>query len=139
MNSFTFLIAGDQKADGPGVVRIFLDEGSYGIDHRREARFHVGGTSSVQQAVTDGWFKGRRLPIFWWPRRNHIRMTREHQVRRCVCATRGIHAAPCPKIVNAMGVELFRGEAKCAQHIADEFLAASVLGCDRYPPDQGLG
>ena len=72
----TFLIAGDEQADGAGnVVALGFSEIERGRGESGDGALHVGGAPSIEHAVLDHAAEGRVGPRAYVPRRHHVGMT----------------------------------------------------------------
>ncbi len=130
--SRTFFIAGEQKTDAAGMVRMSGDKGLDRGDHGGERALHVRGAAPVEDAILNVWHEGRMAPSVFRTGRHHIRMTGEAEQRTLVAAHR-------PEIADLAKWQRREREPGGRQARAQQIEAAGVGGGDRGAADQVAG
>jgi hypothetical protein len=132
MERGTFLVGGDEQADGTLVPGVFgqkiLDRG----DKRRQRGFHVSRAAPVKITVADLGLEGVALPGLAWTGRHDVGMAGEHHQRLGGTASR-------PQVVHVAEAQPFGLEAERREARDHEFLAAFVSRRLRRPLDQLFG
>ncbi len=106
-----FFIAGDEKGDGAGGIRIGGEEGLGGGDHGRQGPLHITGAAAVEPAVTDHGVERVRCPLLQGAGRHHIRMAGE--------AEQGPRSAAAgPEIAHLAERQGFDLESHCREPLA---------------------
>lgn len=127
-----FLVAGDEKGNGAGMVRMVADKVLGRGHHGRDLALHVAGATAIKEAVTDLRLKGVRVPVLPGTGRNHVGVTGETEKRRLVPPAR-------PEIGHLVKGQGLDAKAMGRQAPGDQVLTAPVLGGDGGAPQQFLG
>lgn len=117
--------------DGIDVIRMLLDEAFGGVDHCRQAAFHVGGAASVQVAITQCRLEGVAAPRLARAGRDNIRMAGKNQQRRA--------SAVCgPQVGDAFRIKTFALKAEFLQPFTNKLAATGVVRRQRAAGDKRL-
>ena len=102
-----------------------------GDGHRSDARFHVGGATSVESAVAEGGFEGRARPGGKVAGRDDVGVSGEGDERRAAAVRR-------PEVVSVAEAEVADGKACRVQAGGDARLATGIIGGDGGAADERL-
>ena len=124
-----FFVAGQQEGDGAGMGRMLLHELFDRHHHRGDRGLHVGRAAAVELAVAMRRHEGVAAPALQRPGGHHVGVAGEDQRRPGPAA-----AAQRPQVGDAEVVrpadQRLAGEAGRSQPLAEQRLAAAVLGRD---------
>ena len=129
VRAVAFFVAGEEQGEGAGVRR--GGEALQGDGHRGDARFHVGGATSVEFAVAEGGFEGRTRPGGKVAGRDDVGVSGKGDKRRTA-------AVCCPEVVGVVEAEVADDESCRLQAGSNERLTASVVRGDGGAADEFL-
>ena len=129
VGAVAFFVAGEEQGKGAGMRR--GGKALQGDGHRSDARFHVGGATSVESAVAEGGFEGRARPGGKVAGRDDVGVSGEGDERSAAAVRR-------PEVVSVAEAEMADDESCRLQAGSDERLAASVVRGDGGAADERL-
>ena len=129
VGAVAFFVAGEEQGEGAGMR--CGGKALQGDGHRSDARFHVGGATSVESAVAEGGFEGRARPGGKVAGRDDVGVSGEGDERRAAAVRR-------PEVVSVAEAEVADGKACRVQAGGDERLATGIIRGDGGAADERL-
>ena len=139
INSRSFFIAGEQKADVESRIRRGGHIGLCRDNHGGQWSFHVAGAPPVQLALSHTGLERGAAPLLQWTRRHNIDMPGKHHRG----ARRSINSLPQrPEIAHEKAgrptIHALTDEAQGSQLLRKQRQATTFFRCDRCAGDQPL-
>ena len=129
VGAVAFFVAGEEQGEGAGMR--CGGEALQGDGHRGDARFHVGGATSIESAVAEGGFEGRARPGGKLAGRDDVGVSGEGDERSAAAVRR-------PEVVGVAEAEVADGKACRVQAGGDERLATGIIRGDGGAADERL-
>ena len=124
-----FFIGRDEKRDRAGMRGVLRDETLDGNDECRERRFHVGGTTTVEEPVTEGRDEGVGRPGVERPAGDDVGMPGEAHRRPRAAAAR-------PEVGHPVRHQRLAAESRARKSRLEDLLTPGVVGRLRSARDQ---